>query len=251
MIPRGCIIGSECVIGENVKLPEFSRITLCRDMEEDNQFDDFHDDDDFEEIVSSEKSTSEDSRNNCCNKGSEEVETDHALVGEDGIGQLWLPSANEQDFDVNDSDSESEVSNDKTLTLSKSIEWVKSRSIGYDPTGMFFSRMKAQEEGEDYLSDEESIKVDDNQQHDELSCTFPAGVDIVKELKLICLEHDVASPIENLRIELNSFKFSQNASFSDCVTGTILAILEKVETTSEFGTAKLITEFKSELNIYL
>ena len=73
------------------------------------------------------------------------------------------------------------------------------------------------------------------------------GVNVVKEMKSICMEHNISSPIENLRIELNSFKFSQNATFGECVTGAILAIFDRLDLTAETTAAKLIALFKAEL----
>jgi translation initiation factor eIF-2B subunit epsilon len=54
------------------------------------------------------------------------------------------------------------------------------------------------------------------------------GVDVVKELRDICLEHETSSPVKNLRIELNSFKFSQNATYGDCCKGAMMAGMEKI-----------------------
>ena len=50
----------------------------------------------------------------------------------------------------------------------------------------------------------------------------------MKELRDICLEHETSSPVENLRIELNSFKFSQNATYGDCCKGAMMAGMEKI-----------------------
>ena len=55
------------------------------------------------------------------------------------------------------------------------------------------------------------------------------GVDVVKELKVLCLEHEKGNSLENLAIELNSFKFSQNASYVDCNHAAVLACYELVE----------------------
>jgi translation initiation factor eIF-2B subunit epsilon len=71
---------------------------------------------------------------------------------------------------------------------------------------------------------------------------------VVNVFKDICLEHDVNSDIGNLRIELNSFKFSQNASFGECVTGAMLAIFERLNMTSDISSGKLVSTFKAELN---
>jgi translation initiation factor eIF-2B subunit epsilon len=46
---------------------------------------------------------------------------------------------------------------------------------------------------------------------------------------------------------LNSFKFSQNASFSDCITGALLAIFERLKLKEDISATKLVTSFKGEL----
>jgi translation initiation factor eIF-2B subunit epsilon len=61
------------------------------------------------------------------------------------------------------------------------------------------------------------------------------GIDVVKELRDICLEHETSSPDDNLRIELNSFKFIQNATYSDCCKGAMMAVMERIVDESGVG----------------
>lgn len=240
VVSKGCIIGKNCIIGENILLPEFTRITAKSDEEDDfggYNNDDFDEDDDEDE------------------DGTNYESTDHDVVGQDGIGRVWVPSENDKDFD-DDEDDEKQEEWDK-------VEQMKTQSMGYDPTALLQKRMKRQ------VEDDVLIDVDhgfDNEEDDsDASNTDVAGnfnedglliigrqadVDVVKELKLICLDYDFSSPIENLRIELNSFKFSQNATFSDCVSGVILAILERLELTDDISAAKLVASFKTELQAW-
>jgi translation initiation factor eIF-2B subunit epsilon len=74
------------------------------------------------------------------------------------------------------------------------------------------------------------------------------GVNVIKELKAICLEFELStSPIENLAIELNSYKFSQNATYVDCCHASFLAILEKMSIRADMTDGKLVSEFKATL----
>lgn len=74
------------------------------------------------------------------------------------------------------------------------------------------------------------------------------GVDVVKEMTEICMEFDESVfPMENLSIELNSYKFSQNASYSDCTTAATLAMLQKMEITPDMKDGKLVATLKSIL----
>mmetsp|Transcript_18742 Transcript_18742/g.44198 ORF Transcript_18742/g.44198 Transcript_18742/m.44198 type:complete len:751 (+) Transcript_18742:108-2360(+) len=227
-IQRGCIVGAGCIVGEGVVLAEFSRITLKKEEEDD--FDDDWDDDEDEEDESSDSNEEK----------QEEMESDIAVVGPDGKGRLWQAPPEEEE----------------ELYGLTTEELTKSQSPGYDPSNVFAKRKALQvEDGDDF-----SEKEDDHGELDALSSDFdgvefgtddPYGrqkdVDVVGELKAICLEYESSSPIENLAIELNSFKFSQNASYSDCTTAATLALLEKTNITTSMTDAKLVTEFKSFL----
>jgi translation initiation factor eIF-2B subunit epsilon len=76
------------------------------------------------------------------------------------------------------------------------------------------------------------------------------GVDVVQEFQDICLEFEESSPMENLAIELNSYKFSQNASYADCCLGATLAIVHKMEITSDMTDGKLVGALKARLEFW-
>ena len=236
---RGCIIGRGCVIGKGVELPEFSRITQMDDRNEDfdnDGFDDFSDHDDEEDEV-------DDDNKDIPNKISASV------VGPDGIGRVWKPIAGD------DSDEEEE---DDPVAV------VQAQSIGFDFTLLFKNRVDSQQESDDAFSDDgdNDVKGLDNydadgavtfgtttnvDEHGILIAGRQRGVDVVKELKTICLEHEESSPVENLAIELNSFKFSQNASYSDCTMAALLAVLEKMNITPDLSAGKLVASLKHHL----
>lgn len=64
------------------------------------------------------------------------------------------------------------------------------------------------------------------------------------------MEFEETSPIENLSIELNSYKFSQNASYSDCTMAATLTILELMEITETMSDGKLVGALKARLEIW-
>ena len=243
-ISRGCVIGSGCVIGENVVVPEFTRITNAVDVDalEDEMgfgMDDFDDTDD-------------DNSKDAEKPEDQEVVSDPAVVGEKGIGRSWEPYV-----DDDDSDDDSAISNT-----------IDTQMIGYDWTSLYQQRYKHQAEPNDDLSaagDNEEAELEDLafSAYTEGGITFdgsaPAapvvygrqeGVDVVKELKEICLEFEETSPIENLSIELNSYKFSQNATYQDCTMGAMLAILDHLKIGAEMSDVKLLTSFKAKLTIW-
>jgi translation initiation factor eIF-2B subunit epsilon len=267
IIDRGCVIGRGCIIGVGVHLKEFTRITLAADeVEDDDEYSGF--DDTSSSGSSSKCSSSsgtddeESSADECENakvqgsnipEATQKVEnhavvTNHEVVGKDGLGRVWVPSPSD-DYDSDDDEDEAQAS---------AIELMKSESIGYDMTLMYKKWKKLQMEDEDdgfslecMGSDDEDDDMDmddhwaddtnviDNNNaganalshldEDGMQITGrQKGVDVVQELRDICLEHETSSPVENLRIELNSFKFSQNATYSDCCKGAMMAVMDKV-----------------------
>jgi translation initiation factor eIF-2B subunit epsilon len=179
--------------------------------------------------------------------------SDQTIVGPDGYGLLWVPGENDIDFNddldqiVSDleqpsADGTNALTHPYLKVISAGVfERIKQQSIGYDPSTMLNKRKLLQEEGDEgYISDDNAMDDEEFEENmdvgdrSNLSSVLSSsnltgdgvlitgrqrGIDVVKELTSICLEHDDSSPIENLAIELNSFKFSQNATFGDCVTG--------------------------------
>mmetsp|Transcript_36007 Transcript_36007/g.84062 ORF Transcript_36007/g.84062 Transcript_36007/m.84062 type:complete len:239 (-) Transcript_36007:118-834(-) len=76
----------------------------------------------------------------------------------------------------------------------------------------------------------------------------PQGVDVVKELKSICLDHEEGSSTENLAIELNSFKFSQNASYADVVGGVVQAIFTRMQLEVGTSPGALVSRLRKQLD---
>lgn len=251
-IGRGCVIGQGCVVGANVVLPEFTRITMSLDQNDSD--DDFGFDTDSEEDGDSTSSKQE-------APGEEGIVSDHNVVGLDGLGRVWSPASE----DDSDSESDEEEKGNDGPVLG---EMIKAQSMGYDPSLLYRKRFDTQQEdNEDGFSDvEEPPDMDDDDyDYGESGLSFGApdtsnlnafgvivgrqqGVDVVKELKLMCIEHEMTSPIENLGIELNSYKFSQNATYSDCTMAATLAILEKMNISSEMGASKLVAALRAQLD---
>lgn len=272
-VSKGCVVGEGCIVGSNMKLPTFTRITtVSKDAEEDSDddFDDFDDDDDEDEEDEEEKDKGATGAQVTAkvSNDEDEVETDHAIVGKDGRGRVWLPSVDDDDDSSDEEDDEA----DQTALLAKLNE-MKSRSIGFNPTNLYVERKKKHDDAEqdDDFSDDgaaggnDMVGMEDDDGFDsgvafsasatEGGSEIPtygrqAGVDVVKELKTICLEFEPSSPIENLAIELNSYKFSQNATYSDCTIGATLAILELMKITKSMSDGKLIGALKAQLETW-
>ena len=241
-IGRGCIIGKGCIIGENVVVPQFTNITMMEDKD--------GDDDDFGGFSDDEEDSEEDED---AAEGTNVIVSDHDVVGKDGQGKVWQPV---NDDDDDDDDDEANIS---------PLDRIKMQTIGFDPSELYKARAKMQSDDADEFSDDDETmsRGEDFGGYTDGAVTFGGdsgmmgggaivgrqkGIDVVKELKIICLEHEETAPVENLAIELNSFKFSQNASYSDCTMAAILAILEKMEITSSMSAGQLVASLKKRLS---
>ncbi|KAL7500262.1 hypothetical protein ACHAWT_010981 [Skeletonema menzelii] len=260
VVDRGCVIGRGCIVGSGVHLKEFTRITLAAEVEDDDDYSGFDDsssddssssgsesgtDDEESSADESEKATPQVSNVPSATDEVESnfaVDTNYEVVGKDGLGRVWEPSPS----DEYDSDDEEEKQ-------AEAVELMKSQSIGYDMTLLYkkWKMMQMEDEDDGFSLDDMESDADDMDMNDQWADdigdtnidanTFShldedgmqitgrqKGVDVVQELRDICLEHETSSPVENLRIELNSFKFSQNATYSDCCKGVMMAVMDKV-----------------------
>ncbi|KAG7369559.1 eIF4-gamma/eIF5/eIF2-epsilon domain containing protein [Nitzschia inconspicua] len=279
-IPRGCVIGKGCVIGTNVKLKPFTRITMVAEDEDDP----FGYDDDFGDIAPTATGPSNSSSDDAVidtalvgpdGKGHEWVppglDDDDEVEEEEGSDtdgeeksqveklpkETWIQlqsigatpteylqwrqkvqvlAATYQDQEL-DGFSDNEDDND---------------DFGFD--GVTESEaFTAYTDGAFTFGEESSTPIVPLN-----TATFGVdannvvgrqkGVDVVKEMTDICMEFDDSVfPMENLSIELNSYKFSQNASFSDCTTSATLAMLQKMDITPDLKDGKLVAILKSKL----
>eukprot|EP00536_Pseudo-nitzschia_multiseries_P004887 jgi/Psemu1/189252/e_gw1.86.40.1 len=273
VLDHGCFVGENCVIGEGILLPAFSRITLV--TEKDDY--DWHDDDD--DIYISVKSSSSEEGGAAVTAAaavktpSESAEdTDHKVVGTDGKGKPWEPTLDVDDYSIDSKGNQiSAVPLEALLQL---------QSIGGDSTAYYhqrealLARREAEEFGDDGFSDAEDddeeevaerkaeeitiLPVDPKGPYpgpsppsivDEPVIGRQKGIDVVKEMMEICMEFDDEfHPIENLSIELNSFKFSQNATYSDCASACILSLLRKMEVSPSMSDGQLLSVLQAKLN---
>ena len=246
ILERGCVVGVGCIVGADVRLKEFTRIT-CAAAE-------VEDDDDYWKSSSSSEEEEENSADvdykastmNTTTASSDAI-TNHDVVGKDGIGRVYVPTPPD-DYDSDD---------DEETVQAMAMELMKSQSIGYDMTAVYRKWQKIQmndyddgfsldelgsddddddDDGDDYIEVENELMNNENAASGSSAgdgngvqiTGRQKGIDVVKELHDICLEHETTSPVDNLRIELNSFKFSQNATYSDCCKGAMMAVMTKI-----------------------
>ena len=305
VVEKGCVVGAGCVVGEGMVLKEFTRITLAAEAEEEDDysgFDDSSSDGSEEESSSDDEEDSsgdddedgekeENSSNGKAKTASTKVVdtqrvasagsniandtiTNHAILGNDGLGRVWIP-APPDDYESDDDEDDGD-GGDKRQAIA--MELMKSGSIGYDMTLIYRQWKKLQmedddqfsEEGMDSDEDDDMDIMDDDLFHSMNSSSIPVsshlddegmliagrqkGVDVIKELRDICLEHETSSPVENLRIELNSFKFSQNATYADCCKGAMMAVMDKIfekqSDDNQLSAGKLVASLRKALEYW-
>lgn len=291
VIGRGCVVGEGVVLKEFTRITLAEEVDDDDDYsgfgdsdDEDSSSSEDEDDDDSDSSDEDEDDSDDDKGSSdgdkfntavdtkglapSCSNISDKVVTEHGIVGNDGLGRVWTPSPPE-DYDSDDDDED----NGKE----KAMELMKSGSIGYDMTLIYRKWQKMQMEDDDLFSEEgmDSDDEDDLMDMDDdglfnngvgnpsmLASSHldddgmhvvgrQKGVDVVKELRDICLEHEISSPVENLRIELNSFKFSQNATYGDCCKGAIMAVMDKIfEQSENTSSGKLVTSLRKMLEYW-
>mmetsp|Transcript_9050 Transcript_9050/g.22900 ORF Transcript_9050/g.22900 Transcript_9050/m.22900 type:complete len:907 (-) Transcript_9050:52-2772(-) len=266
VIARGCVIGQGCIIDEGVHLAEFTRVTLLEP--ENDGFDDDYDSGfgDSVEVAENNKTTTTKTR----------FESDHEVVGPNGKGRVWSLSSDDDDDDTDD-DGDAVMGKNSGSAMA----WTQIQSIGGNPRSFFDRRRKLQDnnikDGDDLSHTEgdngfgELTESEAFSAYTDGAVTFEdtgtsgmkaagasvvygrqKGVDVVKEFREICLEFDDegSAPMENLAIELNSYKFSQNATYSDVTKGVTLAIVQKLQIMPEITDGRLIATLKSKLEFW-
>ena len=226
-IPRGCVIGNGCIIGLNMTLPEYTRLT-CTKPDDDNDFNMDDDNDDWDGDGDGEDNDKMQYENMIQHKESVDNEDDDnfvsdvAVVGTDGKGRVWQPPISDDDDDDDDDDEEPMHEDIAQVTTANDIA-IKSQCIGYDIANFYSDRAPHQdyEDDDDSFSDDDEYDDhemgnrpyddndddfdddDDNADHTTFGePTFTTGtsttaativgrqdgVDVVKELKLIFLK---------------------------------------------------------------
>lgn len=187
VISRGCIVGSGCIIGAHVVVPEFTRLTCSAAASGDDGDGDWDSSSDDDDDISAAGETDPDNV----------VVSEPDLVGSDGVGRRWAPSPDLID---------DEYFLPHTIVL-------QSQCIGFDQKLAIARKlaMQAQADEDSYLAND-NPSGNDSLLFNSLSPSIVGrqeGIDVVHELKTICLEYENTSPIENLAIELNSYVSSR------------------------------------------
>jgi len=212
-VSRGCIVSFNAVIGKGKTLPEFCSITTCTAKEDDG----FSDDD--ESAFPSEQG----------------FENDVETVGKDGVGFRWASKVME-DFDLAMDSDEEEARRNLELDLDQALQ-----------INCFEQEEKRVHRWKSYQVEDNVF--DDDRMDDEGVSESTSNLNFnitVKDMVKDGIESGSAT-VDNLLLEIKSFKFAQNRTFADCVTAAVAAVLEMTDASSLSGMA-LVTDYKNRLS---
>lgn len=215
------VIGAGCVVDENVTVPPFTRLTISSANGNEG------DDDDWGDAKDESASSVDDGA----------IVSDTDIVGPQGMGRVWKP-----DCDSDDEEDMERVFHSQCIGAKPPT----TQQIVVDPDDF-----SVQDDDDDFASPtdyDDAVTFDSHTTASQVVATKASSVDVLSELKSICLEFEqssASSPIENLAIELNSYKFSQNATYSDCTHAATLAILELLDLSAAL--AQLLSSFRKLL----
>jgi translation initiation factor eIF-2B subunit epsilon len=276
-VPRGCVIGDNCIVGSNVTLPPFTRITLQK-----SDYDDGFGNDGFDDDFDNDDTNKQQKKND----DDDEDLTDYDVVGSDGKGRVWKPSIDDDDEsdDDGDDDDDDGIERPKIDTWielqsiggdpTKYLQWrekVQAKAaLEYEEEDDGFSDDDGEDDdfGATMMTESQAFTAytDGAFTFGDADDVTPAaaivsptsantqvigrqkGVDVIKEMIEICVEFDeTCFPMENLSIELNSYKFSQNATYGDCTMSATFAMLQKMDITPEVKDGRLVATLKTKL----
>ncbi|CAM9406476.1 unnamed protein product, partial [Hapterophycus canaliculatus] len=235
VVPRGCVLGADTVVGEGVRLKEFTRVTSGRAQEEE--------DGDWGE---------EDEEGGGSPDGSDggeggEGEGEHkggvgdvgGVLGPDGVGRVWA-SEDTQGSDWED---------DNSMDSSKEpvdVDKVRCESIGcVEEEAWKRSRWTEFRDEEDDLLDDRDLS-DDESGHGLMAAMdgSEAFHQVVKDMLLN--GHQEGHPLDNLLLEIKSYKFAQNREFKECMRPAVEVVLDLAGADRGNGMA-LVTAVKTQL----
>jgi NDP-sugar pyrophosphorylase family protein len=274
---NGCVIGEGCVIGKGSKLPPFTRITLAKDDDDDGLW---GDDEGYGDSSDDDDSTTDVGKSKNKDGGDD---NDHNVVGRDGIGRVWRPTLDDDGYDNDDDDVDDDqdpfenlmnlqsIGGDPTsYYLKREQRLIAKEEEEYESDG--FSDHDDDEDDDMMMAETQAFSkftegtvtfghedddINNNNSFGATAATTTApdvigrqkGVDVIKEMTDICMEFDDEfHPFENLAIELNSFKFSQNATYGDCVTAAMSSLLCKMKLSTDMTDGRLVSLLKTKLD---
>ncbi|KAL7688966.1 putative W2 domain, nucleotidyl transferase domain, MIF4G-like domain superfamily [Plasmopara halstedii] len=211
VISEGCILSFGVVIGENFTLAPFTKVTKKIAMIDSNDF--FSDDD--EETVVNKKQVLD----------TTQMQWNVNEVGIGGSGRVWTLEDDEIDVEF-DSEDESDEEVVKAKKRILRFEKLQSHLIGAQDVVM--KKMQRWEEWDTLSSSEEEDEEEDLLTNvNALTLDVPFQ-QIIREN--VCTGEAAGHNVDDLFMEIKSFKFAQNRSFAEVIGAIIPGLLDLVPT---------------------
>lgn len=231
VIRKGAVIGEGCVlsfgvaIGAGFKLPPYSKVTTAHAIEEEDGFSS-SDDEDEEAKGTTQAVASADATT------TSETEWKASDVGVGGVGRLW--TLDDDDIQADDDDEEEEEDEEsKPSVHARRLDRLKSYLIGGED--VVVKKTQKWDEWETLSSsDEEDDGLDDELEQQMLEVPFHQ---IIREM--VTTGDAAGHGVDDLFLEIKSFKFAQNRSFADVIGAILPGLLDLIPTTDPSAMAIL------------
>ncbi|OWZ21160.1 Translation initiation factor eIF-2B subunit epsilon [Phytophthora megakarya] len=212
VIGEGSVLSFGVVIGEGFTLPPFTKVTKSLAQVEDDGF--FSDDDDAAAAKE-------------LDAGNAPAQWNPKDVGAGGVGRVW--TLDEDDIEV-DSDSEDENDDDKQVEAKKQarrLEKLKSTLIG--ARDVVAKKMLRWDEWDTLSSSEEEDEDEDDLLAEANATSLEVPFQqIIREN--VCTGDAAGHNVDDLFMEIKSFKFAQNRSFAEVIGAIVPGLLDLIPT---------------------
>ncbi|KAL4171223.1 hypothetical protein KRP22_009321 [Phytophthora ramorum] len=216
VVGEGCVLSFGVVIGEGFSLPPFTKVTTSVAQVEDDGF------------SSDEDEKASDKKDEAVG-GDAQAQWDPKDVGVGGVGRLW--TLDEDDIEV-DSDSEEE-NDDEEQELAEAkkqarrLEKLKSTLIG--ARDVVSKKMRRWEEWDTLSSSEEEDEDEDDLLAEaNMTALEVPFQQIIREN--VCTGDAAGHNVDDLFMEIKSFKFAQNRSFAEVIGAILPGLLDLIPT---------------------
>lgn len=216
VIGEGCVLSFGVVIGEGFSVPPFTKVTTSPAQEED---DGFFSDEDEEASAKKHEPVAGDATPQWSPKD----------VGVGGVGRVW--TLDEDDIEVESDSDEDEDEGDEAQAEAKKqvrrVEKLKSTLIG--ASDVVAKKMHRWEEWDTLSSSEEENEDEDDLLAEANATSLEVPFQqIIREN--VCSGDAAGHNVDDLFMEIKSFKFAHNRSFAEVIGAIIPGLLDLIPT---------------------